>query len=82
MFYKKVRLKVLQNSQESSCAQVLFSSNFNKNEAPAQVVSCGFCKISLMSKYKKANVCKCFLRKYIHVLCIFKGELNKFFCIL
>ena len=36
-------LKVSQNSQENSCAEVFFSRNFNKYEALAQVVSFEFC---------------------------------------
>ena len=59
VFYKKVFLKFLQNSQENSCTGVYFSCNFNKKEALAQVVSCEFTEIGLTSKYKKhkfANV--------------------------
>ena len=59
VFYKNVLLKVLQNSQENSCAEVSFSCNFNKKEALAQMVSCDFCEIGLTSKYKRqkcANV--------------------------
>ena len=60
VFYKKVFLKALQNSQENSCAEVFLHATLIKNEALAQVVSCEFCEIGL--KYKKANVCKCFPR--------------------
>ena len=45
-FYKKVLLKIGQNSQENTCARISFSSNFNKKEALAQVVSCKFTKFS------------------------------------
>ena len=45
VFYKKLFLKVLQNSQENGCAGASFFRNFNKTEAPAQVVSCEICKI-------------------------------------
>ena len=52
VFYKKVFLKVSQNSQENSCAGVSFSCNFNKKDALAQKISCEFSKIGLRSKYK------------------------------
>ena len=65
VFYKKVFLKVSQNSQENSCAEFFFSRNFNKNETLAQVIYSEFCEIDLTSKYKKADMSKCFLRKYI-----------------
>ena len=67
VLYKKVFLKVSQNSQKKSCAEVFFSRYANKNEALAQVVSCEFFEMGLTSNYKKENVCKCFLIKYIHV---------------
>ena len=35
--------------------------------ALAQEVFCEFCEIGLTSKYKKANVRKCFLTKHIYV---------------
>ena len=53
VFYKKVFLKISQNSQENRCAEVSFSCNFNKKEALAQVVFCEFCEIGLTSKYKR-----------------------------
>ena len=59
LFYKRVFLKFLQNSQESSCSGVYFSCIFNKKEALAQLVSCQFSKIGLTWKYQKqmlANV--------------------------
>ena len=63
VFYRKVFLKVSQNSQENSCAEVSFSCNFNKNEALAPG---GFLWIY-----------KCFLRKCIYVLSIFESNNNK-----
>ena len=59
MFYKKVFLKVSQNSQEINCAKVSFSCNFNKNETLKMVVSYEFFGTALTSKYKRqmcANV--------------------------
>ena len=59
VFYKKVFLKVSQNSRENSRAKVSFPCNFNENEALAQVVICEFFEIGLTSKYKRqmcANV--------------------------
>ena len=64
MFYKKVFLKVLQNSQEKSCAEVSFSCNFKKNKALELVISYEFCEIALASKQKRQmfskKVCICF----------------------
>ena len=57
--YKKVFLKISQNSKESNCAEVTFTCDFDKNEALAHVVSCEFCETGLTSKYKRqifANV--------------------------
>ena len=51
VFFKKVFLKFLQNSQEKSCSGVYFSCIFNKKEALAQLVSYDFSEIGLMSKY-------------------------------
>ena len=49
VFFKKVFLKISQNSQENNCARVSFSiklaCNFIKKETLAQVFSCEFCKI-------------------------------------
>ena len=42
--FKKVFLKIFQNSQENTCARVPLC-NFIKKEALSQVFSCGFCKI-------------------------------------
>ena len=42
--FKKVFLKIFQNSQENTCARVPLC-NFIKKEASSQVFSCGFCKI-------------------------------------
>ena len=42
VFYKKEFLKVSQNSQENSCAELFFSRNFIKNEALPHVISCEF----------------------------------------
>ena len=59
VFYKKLFLSVSQNSQKTSCAEVSFSGNFNKNETLEQVVYHEFCEIGFTSKYKRqmcANV--------------------------
>ena len=56
VFYKKVFLKFMQNLQESNCAGVYFSCNFNKKEALTQVVSCEFSEIGLTSKYKSKSL--------------------------
>ena len=53
VFYTKVFLKVLQNSQENNRAEVTFSCNFNKNEPLELVVSYEFCQIALTSKCKR-----------------------------
>ena len=53
VFYKKVFLKFVQNSQENSCPEVYFSCIFNKKGILAQLVTCKFSEIGLMSKYKK-----------------------------
>ena len=46
---KKVFLKILQNSQENTCARVSFliklQANFIEKETPAQLFSCEFCEI-------------------------------------
>ena len=57
MFYKIVFSKVPKNSEESSCAEVSFSGNFNKNESLGLVVSYEFCEITLTSKYKRQIMC-------------------------
>ena len=47
--YKKVFLKISQNSQEDTCARVSFrpgACNFIIKETLAQVFSCLFCEIS------------------------------------
>ena len=63
VFYKKAFLKVSQNSQKKSCAEVFFSRYANKNEDLAQVVSCEFCEIGLTSKYKKKKCVQMFPKK-------------------
>ena len=52
VFYKKMFLKALQNSQENSHDWVSFSCSFNKKEALAQLVSYEFSEIGLTAKYK------------------------------
>ena len=52
VFYKKMFLKALQNSQENSHDWVSFSCSFNKKEALAQLVSYEFSEIGLTPKYK------------------------------
>ena len=42
---KKVFLKILQNSQENTCARVFFLITFIKKENLAQSLSCEFCEI-------------------------------------
>ena len=73
MFYKKVFLKFLQNSQENSCAGVYFSCNFNKKEALVQTVCCELSEIGLTSKYKKhmfANVSK----ESVYMACVYVSQ--------
>ena len=52
VLYKKVFLKISQDSQKNACARVSFlincspgASNFIKKDTLAQVVSCEFCEI-------------------------------------
>ena len=79
VFYTKVFLKVLQNSQENNRAEVSFSCNFNKNEPLELVVSYEFLPNCFDVKMQKANVCTCFLSKCIYVLNIFKSNNNNLF---
>ena len=47
VFFKKVFLKISQNSQENTRTGVFFSDpacNFIKKETPAGVISCDFCE--------------------------------------
>ena len=44
VFFKKVFLKISQNSQENTCTKVAEACNFIKKEALAQVLSCEFCE--------------------------------------
>ena len=53
VFYKKVFLEILQKSQESNCASVLFwreACNYIKKKL-AQLFSCKVCKISKNTFY-------------------------------
>ena len=44
VFFKKVFLKISQNSQENTCTKVAEACNSIKKEALAQVLSCEFCE--------------------------------------
>ena len=46
VFYKKVFLKIWQNSQENTCARVSLLIKNIKKETLAQVLSCEFCEFS------------------------------------
>ena len=68
MFYKKMFLKISQNSWENSCAGVSFSCNFNGKEALAQVASCEFCEIfknTFFTEYLRRLLLDLYLREPI-----------------
>ena len=60
-------LKVSQNSQESSCADVTFLRNFDKKEAVAQMVSCEFGEIDQSTNDK----CVQMFPKKVYVCCVY-----------
>ena len=74
VFYKIVFSKVLQNSQENSCAEVSFLCSLNKNEGLELAVLLWILRNCFDVKIQKANVCKCCLRKCIYFLCILKSN--------
>ena len=64
---KKLFLKILQNSQESTFARVSFliklqteTCNFVKNETLAQLFSCWFCEIFMNILFYRAFLGNCF----------------------
>ena len=63
VFCKKVFVKVSQNSQENSCAEVSFACNFNKNGSLELVVSYYFCEIALLRQSAKGKCVQIFPRK-------------------
>ena len=66
VFYKKVFLKVSQNSQKSSCTDITFLCNFDKKEAVAQMVSCEFCEIDHSTNDK----CVQMFPKKVYICCV------------
>ena len=81
MFYKKVFLKVSQNSQESSCAEVSFSCNFNKNKALELVVSYEFCEIALTSKQKR-QMCANVSQESVYIFWVYLNQIIRRTCLL
>ena len=59
VFYKKVLLKVLQNSQENSCEGISFSCSFNEKRGSGTGGLLRILRNWFDVKIQKANVCKC-----------------------
>ena len=74
VFFKKVFLKISQNSQENTCTKVAEACNFIKKEALAQVLSCEFCETfkNIFFKEKKTA----FEHLVSNVICHFRRILK------
>ena len=78
---KKVFLKVLWNSQGNCCAEISFLCTFNKKRGSGTDGFLWIWQNWFDVKIQKANVCKCFLKKYmkvyIYMFCVYINETKK-----